>query len=153
MCDKSFINLPLLLVLIMLFQYHDIVTVASVSQKYTFRSEGFIFNDWRSSLNGFPCPTNISRSNIEDYTLLCNYDLNIMIEQIMFCQRGELQTANRSKVVTVSVVAIETIILVGLLTYVCKLRKKVKKSYDQMEIRKSIHHSNLKKDSKNEKLL
>ena len=111
----------------------DIVLSQPQIQNYSFHStSSFAFNVWISSENGFQCPIKEGK-----YKLICEANFSYTINEIGLCKYPDVKTYNEKFIIIFSVVAVETVILLFSLAYTCKIRKKVKTSYDEMELRKT----------------
>ena len=124
----------------------DIVLSQPLIKSYAFHStSSFTFNVWISSGNGFQCPIKEGK-----YKLICEANFDYTIHEIELCKYPDVKPYNEKFIIIFSVVAVETVILLFSLAYTCKIRKKVKTSYDEMELRKtellqlqnSSHHQN-----------
>ena len=110
-----------------------IVLSQPLIKSYSFHStSSFTFNFWISSENGFQCPV-----KEEEYKLICDAHFYHTINEIELCKYPDVKLYNEKFIIIFSVVAVETVILLFSLAYTCKIRKKVKTSYDEMELRKT----------------
>ena len=111
----------------------DIVLSQPQIQSYSFHStSSFAFNVWISSENGFQCPIKEGK-----YKLICRSHFYYTMNEIKLCKSPVVRPYNEKFLIIFSVVAVETILLLVSLAYTCKIRKKVKTSYDEMELRKN----------------
>ena len=111
----------------------DIVLSQPLIKSYSFHStSSFTFNFWISSENGFQCPIKEGK-----YKLICEAHFYHTINEIELCKYPDVKPYNEKFIIIFSVVAVETVILLFSLAYTCKIRKKVKTSYDEMELRKT----------------
>ena len=111
----------------------DIVLSQPQIQSYSFHStSSFSFNVWISSENGFQCPIKEGK-----YKLICRSHFYYTINEIKSCKYPIVKPYNDKFLIIFSVVAVETVLLLFSLAYTCKIRKKVKTSYDEMEHRKT----------------
>ena len=111
----------------------DIVLSQPQIQNYSFHStSSFAFNVWISSENGFQCPIKEGK-----YQIICRSHFYYTINEIKSCKDPVVKPYNEKFSIIFSVVAVETVILLFSLAYTCKIRKKVKTSYDEMELRKT----------------
>ena len=111
----------------------DIVLSQPQIQSYSFHStSSFSFNVWISSENGFQCPIKEGK-----YKLICRSHFYYTINEIKSCKDPVVKPYNEKFLIIFSVVAVETVLLLFSLAYTCKIRKKVKTSYDEMEHRKT----------------
>ena len=110
-----------------------IVLSQPLIKSYSFHStSSFTFNFWISSENGFQCPI-----KEEKYKIICEAHFYHTINEIELCKYPDVKLYNEKFIIIFSVVAVETVILLFSLAYTCKIRKKVKTSYDEMELRKT----------------
>ena len=111
----------------------DIVLSQPLIKSYAFHStSSFTFNFWISSENGFQCPIKEGK-----YKLICRSHFYYTINEMKSCKYPDVKPYNEKFIIIFSVVAVETVILLFSLAYTCKIRKKVKASYDEMELRKT----------------
>ena len=111
----------------------DIVLSQPQIKSYSFHStSSFTFNFWVSSENGFRCPIKEDK-----YKLICEAHFYHTINEIELCKYPDMKPYNEKFMIIFSVVAVETVILLLSLAYTCKIRKQVKTSDDEMELRKS----------------
>ena len=129
-CKKLWIFSSILLIIT---PKHDIVLSQPLIKSYAFHStSSFTFNFWISSENGFQCPIKEGK-----YKLICEAHFYHTINEIELCKYPDVKLYNEKFIIIFSVVAVETVILLFSLAYTCKIRKKVKTSYDEMELRKT----------------
>ena len=120
-------------ILFMITPKIDIVLSKPQIKSYSFNStSSFAFNFWISSENGFQCPIKEGK-----YKLICRSHFYYTINEIKSCKDPVVKPYNEKFLIIFSVVAVETVLLFFSLAYTCKIRKKVKTSYDEMELRKT----------------
>ena len=84
----------------------------------------------------FKCPTP------NDYRILCDHDWVDIHKELLNCRHIRTKYFRKIRATTFAVIGVETMLIIGGLFYVCKLRILLRRSYDEVNVRMSSIQNN-----------
>ena len=142
MYEKVYTRVSFPFLVFYLFVISDIfcsLTKYSVPREHIFSSSTSNITTWvrmyhlqhLTSELVFKCPS------MDDYRIICDHDWTVIHSELLNCRHANANYYRRIRVISFCVIGLETFVIVSVLLYVCKLRIRLKRTYEAKTMRMS----------------